>query len=262
MDIQGLIKRVRSGVLSIEFELDGQVVASGSGFMARGLLVTNNHVYAGPAGSKVIISWQLDKAPDSREHIKMSITSFKSKLKRGSPESDHDYAILDIDELKGKGLNQFELELHDDRDIGDEVVLMGYPFGSKNLVAHAGYISSFTRSKEAQVIQIDASVNSSNSGGPLISVATGKVIGIVTRKGTGITEKFQELIRVFDVNIKTIAPQLGAMSIGGVDVVQSISASQEQMKIICRQIERSANVGIGYAFGFHELLPDLDGLTT
>ncbi|MGO4003182.1 S1 family peptidase [Pseudomonas fluorescens] len=261
MSIQELIGKVRSGVVSIEFTSGDEVLASGSGFVVDGYLITNAHVYAGPSEtSRVVISWQAEKDAGSRKSIKLSKISFDNSIKAGSSKNDHDYAILDIPKLREECLHDLQLSLHDDNEIGDQVILMGYPFGSKNLVAHVGYISSFRMSGPVQVVQIDASVNASNSGGPLICVKSGKVIGIVTRKGTGITEAFERLDGVLNLNIQALRPYVGSIRLDNIDVMRVLLASQEQMKIVCRQIERSANVGIGYAFGLHELLPELDRL--
>jgi S1-C subfamily serine protease len=61
------------------------------------------------------------------------------------------------------------------------------------LTCHVGIISSFYESGPAKIIQLDASVNPSNSDGPLIDQNTGEVLGIVTRKATGLTKGFEQL---------------------------------------------------------------------
>lgn len=54
-------------------------------------------------------------------------------------------------------------------------------------------ISSFYAQNGVDVIQLDAGVNPSNSDEPLLDLASGRVISIVTRKGTGLTRAFDEL---------------------------------------------------------------------
>lgn len=54
------------------------------------------------------------------------------------------------------------------------------------------------------VIQLDASVNNGNSGGPLVDLNTKKVVGIVTRKDTGLYKQFDDLIASFDTNIEVL----------------------------------------------------------
>jgi S1-C subfamily serine protease len=69
--------------------------------------------------------------------------------------------------------------------VGDEVVVVGFPFGYGPSVS-AGVISGFNREfKPADgptlkgLIQFDAAANPGNSGGPLVNLA-GEVLGIVT----------------------------------------------------------------------------------
>ena len=76
------------------------------------------------------------------------------------------------------------------------------------MVCHTGIISSFTKSGIVDMIQIDASVNSSNSGGPLIDPKTEKVIGIITRKAAGLTKVFSELRSILQENIKLLSETL------------------------------------------------------
>jgi S1-C subfamily serine protease len=109
-------------------------------------------------------------------------------------------------------------------------------------------------------IQIDASVNSGNSGGPLINAHTGEVIGIVTRSITGLTEDFDELVKSFEENIKALNNVKGAVRLSGVDPLEALLVSQAQMQRITRNIRRTANVGIGIAYSIKEVLSELKKL--
>lgn len=97
-------------------------------------------------------------------------------------------------------------------------------------------------------IQLDASVNQGNSGGPLIDPSNCLVVGLVTRKGTGLTRQFDELLKSFDQNIKAMSAAKSIISVGPVDPIEALTVSQEQMKRVSLEIRRSANVGIGYAY--------------
>jgi hypothetical protein len=102
-------------------------------------------------------------------------------------------------------------------------------------------------------------VNAANSGGPLILPETGEVIGIVTRKATGLSNMFDILRDSLRRNLQELTRLRsggGSISIGGVDPVQAAEVTQSQLLILLDQIERSANVGIGYAFSAKHLLED------
>jgi len=189
----------------------------------------------------------------------LSYNEFSKRLKSGSERNQFDFAILDIPELVNqKDTFQFSLKTGSDKRIGERVAFLGFPFDHLNLTCHTGIISSFYLSDPATVIQLDASVNASNSGGPLIDQNTGEAIGIVTRKATGLTKQFDALRETLKKNITTMrAASSGVrVSIGGVDQMGALIASQSQMLGTLDEIERQANVGIGYAFSIKHLMND------
>lgn len=134
--------------------------------------------------------------------------------------------------------------------------MLGFPLEHRNLVCHTGVISSFYQRGPAKVIQIDASVNQSNSGGPLLDPREGNVIGIITRKGTGLSNLFDQLLSVFDENMKVLDRVKGMIGLGGVDPVAALITGQAQMKALAKEIQRSANVGIGYAFSVEHIMQE------
>lgn len=99
--------------------------------------------------------------------------------------------INDVALLKADGItvsippNHWE-NFGDEREIplGASVGYIGYPFGSKGLLT--GKVSSAIISAKAlsdqgtRTLQIDSSVNDGNSGGPLIDVSSGKIVGIIS----------------------------------------------------------------------------------
>ncbi len=94
----------------------------------------------------------------------------------------------------------------------------------------------------------------------MINVDNNRVIGIVTRKATGLTEAFDELIKSFDDNIAYLQPAQGLMRISGFDHVEALIISQNQMKLASLELERSSNVGIGYAYELEHIKDFFDHL--
>jgi serine protease Do len=139
--------------------------AMGSGFIVdpTGFVVTNNHVVQ--SAQKISI-----KLPDGRE--------FQAKLV--GTDADTDIALLKIDGVKDLPTVPFG----DDRKlrVGDWVVAVGNPFGLGGTVT-AGIVSSIGRDigngPYTDFLQIDASINQGNSGGPTFDL-TGRVIGMNT----------------------------------------------------------------------------------
>ena len=137
--------------------------AMGSGFIIdpTGYIVTNNHVIDG--ANKISA-----KMPNGRE--------FTAKLV-GTDEAT-DVALLKVDGVTDLPMVAFG----DDRRVrvGDWVVAVGNPFGLGGTVT-AGIVSSIGRDigngPYTDFIQIDASINQGNSGGPTFDLS-GRVIGV------------------------------------------------------------------------------------
>jgi len=108
------------------------------------------------------------------------------------------------------------------------------------------------------MIQLDASINAGNSGGPLIDTETGVAFGMVSRRATGLTRLFGQLRLAIRENIQFAErSQVGvSMSVGGFDPVEGFIAGQKQILATFDEIERQANVGIGYAISGEHLLSD------
>jgi len=251
MSMPTIIADVSSGVVSVTFYNGDNKIASGSAFLSGGKIVSNNHVFHPVEG---------DFAPNTIVRLMVSDSRFifqYSELTKyvisGSTVDNHDYILLDISTSNFfDGKFQFELGTHDDMSVGEQILIMGYPFEHENLTSHLGHVSAKYIEGDVNVIQLDASVNNGNSGGPLIDPSTKKVIGIVTRKATGLASQFDELIHSFDSNA-TVLSKLQGLSWGKLTIGEIFATSQRQMKEIARNIKRSANVGIGYAFSCNKL---------
>lgn len=256
MTVTELYEQCRSGVLHVVFMQEGRRLASGSAFIAHGRVITNNHVFAGPVEAQVVIRSHDSDPDDVYDGIVLAGDDFRTRLVSGSDERHQDYAILDVPEINKRARFDFEFGDPTGVAVGDEVVFLGYPFEHLNLVCHAGMVSSRYQSGGVDIIQLDASVNQSNSGGPLLDMSSGSVVGIITRKATGLTDQFDHLYEVFDRNIAELQKPQTSISIGGVDPVQALIVGQNQMKQLAREIQRSANVGIGYAFSIAHVAAD------
>lgn len=139
--------------------------ALGSGFIidASGLVLTNNHVVDGADRVTVQLS-------DGRE--------LEGRVLGRDPKID-----VAVVRIEGKG--PFQAIRWGDSDhvrVGDSVFAVGSPFGLGNTVT-SGIVSARGREIGAgpydDFLQVDAAINSGNSGGPLFD-ANGRVVGINT----------------------------------------------------------------------------------
>jgi serine protease Do len=137
----------------------------GSGFIVNpnGTIVTNNHVIEGADEITVVLA-------DGDEHIATLIGT--------DPKTD--LAVLRID--AGKRLTAVDWGNSDNVEVGDWAIAIGNPFGFGGTVT-AGIVSARGRDIRSgpydDFLQVDASINRGNSGGPLFS-QKGKVIGVNT----------------------------------------------------------------------------------
>ena len=75
----------------------------------------------------------------------------------------------------------------------------------------------------------------------------GQVVGVVARKATGLTQAFDQLIQSFEQNATVLEAASGGVVMSGIDPLKVLALTQQQMQMVSAQLERSANVGIGYA---------------
>lgn len=153
---------------------------SGSGFIITedGYILTNYHVISYAAqGNYAITVMTYDG------------TSYTAKIV--GVDSSNDIAVLKIDATE---LTPVTFGDSDEMSVGDTVYAVGNPLGELQFTMTTGHVSALDRtittdegSVPINMFQIDAAVNSGNSGGPVYNDA-GQVIGIVTAKysSTGV----------------------------------------------------------------------------
>jgi serine protease Do len=140
-------------------------VALGSGFIIdpTGYVVTNNHVVQN--ADKVTVIFQ-----DASEHTAKII----------GRDTKTDLALLKID--APKPLPYVSWGKSENEQVGDWVLAVGNPFGLGGSVS-PGFVSARGRDIHAgpydDFLQIDASINRGNSGGPTFNL-NGEVVGINT----------------------------------------------------------------------------------
>ena len=142
MSVIDLISRVRSGLIQIHVEKNGNIVGNGSGFLIEGGIVTNSHVIR-PGNVDAILFRMADTdSEDQDNYVRMLPEACYQTVVAESPESERDYAYLQLDEDEFRGRHRFEFDSGYEVSVGEQVVFLGFPFGMSQLTAHSGYISS------------------------------------------------------------------------------------------------------------------------
>lgn len=156
--------RIRTQITT-PFVTDTRGSFEGAGFLVdatRGWIVTNAHV-VGQSPSEVHVAFD---GEDFQVAEKVYVDCFA------------DIAVLAIRDV-GEGRRAAKLALGDEVRMGEAVGAFGHPMGMY-FTGTRGIVSGETDQFGADLIQIDATVDHGNSGGPTIALADGKVIGIAT----------------------------------------------------------------------------------
>ena len=145
---------------------DSYSPSSGSGFLidkANGLIVTNAHVASySPSLNRVNFKYS---------------DPIKSKQVYIDPEIDLAFLKIDPKDIPKTAI-EAKLQCKNDYKQGSGVVAFGHPAG-KDFTITRGIISAIRYETDFfEAIQTDAAINRGNSGGPLINISTGEIIGI------------------------------------------------------------------------------------
>ena len=231
-------------------EQSGQ--ASGSGFIISedGYVVTNAHVVEGAQSISV-------KIPSLANPVPAELMGADART---------DIAVLKIDETD---LPVVELGSSSDLAVGERAIAIGNPFGTLDGTLTQGVISALDReitigNQTYNLLQTDASINSGNSGGPLLN-GKGQVIGVTNAKvssgeGIGFAIPIDDVKEIIDSLITygyvTGRPIIGIQSI---EVTQDVSDMYGlPLGIYVRYVEENSPAEKA---GFHveDIIIEIDG---
>jgi S1-C subfamily serine protease len=179
--------------IKIPFSEDYQGIYSGAGFLVDkelGWIVTNAHV-ASYSPAKIKVSFKdEDFIPGETVYVDRYL----------------DLAVIKINpERILKDKTEVNLKCDGDLKIGHPVGAFGHPWDF-SYTGTKGIISGKTSHFGNELLQTDAPINAGNSGGPLISLKTGEVVGINTSsydndedQNTNFAEQVKFVCRVLEL---------------------------------------------------------------
>jgi len=156
--------RIRTQITT-PFMEDERGSFSGAGFLVdstRGWVVTNAHV-VGHSPSDVSVAFAGEAFRPAR---KIYVDSFTDVAVLEVPDGDRRHPVA-------------PLGCDDDPEVGEAVGAFGHPLGMP-FTGTRGIISGRTNQFLSDYLQMDATVDHGNSGGPVIALRSGRVIGIAT----------------------------------------------------------------------------------
>ena len=146
---------------------------SGTGFLHKsGKIITAGHVVEGCTAGKILVA------------------SVKGKLIHVSDiKIDHDLDLALLTLAEKLQVSALPICQNDKVSIGAQVSTWGFPSGynGRASLLSSGYISGidYIKTKNKKIVRklvVNAAFNSGNSGGPLIEIENGTVIGVVSSK--------------------------------------------------------------------------------
>lgn len=160
--------------------------SSGTGFIhVSGKVVTAEHVIRGAAPATITV---------------MSATGARTTVSDVQSDPDEDIALLSLSQ--DLGLPHIPLSSKSRLSIGTQVSTWGYPDGYYGIapLLTVGYLagSDKYRTSNGKTITrwvINAAFNRGNSGGPLLHVEDGSVIGVVASKVAPFPEPIQSALK-------------------------------------------------------------------
>jgi len=153
--------------LPVPFDGDRKGSGLGAGFLVdagRGWIMTNAHV-VGRSPSRIEVAFH---GQEFSEAHKVYVDPFL------------DLAIIRVaDGVETKGIGEPQLECNTMPPVGHAVGAFGHPWRLQ-FTGTRGIISGVTARYRTELLQTDAPINQGNSGGPLISLESGRIVGINT----------------------------------------------------------------------------------
>lgn len=118
-----------------------------------------------------------------------------STVKYHSKDENLDFSILQSDEITNDSQVHFGLGDFNNVSLGDEVIIIGYPNG---LYSYAkSQVINLDMGDDAALFMMAGSAWPGNSGGPIVHVKTGEVIGILI---AGFEDEYKGMVVGLKVN--------------------------------------------------------------
>ncbi len=157
-------------------------------------------------------------------------------------------------------------------EITREVLVAGYPIATNILTIHKGQISAYGHARDfplgklpaheenCSLIQIQSAINQGFSGGPVIEVESGDVIGYISTK-FGLLREFyemrQELREILQSNFTRELQEQEGPILGKVHFGRFCNFLIKNLEIISRTMN-IIHVGIGYAVSSEYIYPIIE----
>ncbi len=161
---------------SVGLNADSRGERNGAGFLIdkqRGWFLTNAHVASRSPGRITLAFKNGDPIPAKRIHVDAFMDIAVLSIPPSEIPTTAAVAQLDCSSLPQEGASVFAY---------------GHPWGL-DYTASRGIVSGISWFPPQRLVQTDASINHGNSGGPLVRLSDGKVVGVSSHSYKGTEDK-------------------------------------------------------------------------
>lgn len=214
-------------------------LGSGFSFIHNDIVVTNFHVVENIIDKSRGVSFT--------NPIVIGEDGFEIKSMILAVDEENDIAILKLDiplpegRVVLKPFNEFEISR------GKKVIFSGFPHGIEDLLTSEAIISAPMADEK---FYLDGMINKGNSGGPIVDIDSGLVIGIVTQRRyqhereanylQDSAKQVLEIINNYPENIREISRNI--------DIGHFYKLMAQSLVIFTDMLSLNANSGIGIGF--------------
>lgn len=214
-------------------------LGSGFSFMHNDIVATNFHVVENIIDKVRCVSLA--------NPIVIGEDGFEIRSTILAVDEENDIAILKLDSPLPEGrivlkpFNEFEVSR------GKKVIFSGFPHGIEDLLTSEAIISAPMADEK---FYLDGMINKGNSGGPIVDIDSGLVIGIVTQRRykyekeanylQGSAKQILEIINKYPENIREISRNI--------DIGHFYKIMAQSLDVFTEMLSFNANNGIGIGF--------------
>ncbi len=254
-------KKYHKAVCSIELlGSSGSRIFGLTGFKTGTKIVTDDLLYSMREARDVMITFYREDGMTVASSLKMGYEELMALLPCKEDFENLGFMIIPADFPEFRNTSSLNLYRQCTPALGLEAVSLAYQTEYNNLSIKSALVtSSYRNGGGLTYIQFDGTVRSGSSGGPLIDVVSGTVLGVISRKEMNLMKNYNNLTGIVDNNLKLLKGEEGKWQINDIDPIQVLIANQNQIKHIANELFRNSASRIGFALDIGHLIDYLEG---
>ncbi len=251
--------RIHASVCSIRlYKSTGIRVSHLTGFRYKDYIITDDQACKNYDPDEVTFEFKKQDGLTRNLEIRIPGEEFKERIRTTCKNWNRGFLILEAEFPELASIPSLVLSRKMQRDIGHPVAVLGFDSRSDHLSIHGGIISSYYRSKnQKNLIQVDCSIKSGYSGGPLIDARSMEVIGILGQGLASLAERYRKLREIINKNLEILEEIKGKWVHQDIDLAEVLQVGQYQIKHLIEKNYELASFSQGYAMDIDYLVESL-----